>query len=273
MTTMTKREYAEAIAKEIGGKVVETTKNNGVVQLGVTTEAPDITIAPVMYVDAAYEYGYPVEQLVSEYNYQLDRVREEGVDYEWAEDYGCAKEMLRVKLVNKAKNMETEVYRSARNYGFPDLIIVPYIDGINVRGNKGTVTVRQSMLDQWGKSKRTVIDQAIRNMENDVVVMPLANKLAEITGDNPAMFKSPFHIVTNKDGRYGAASIIKAKLELETLFHDGYYIIPSSIHEMLVLPIDQGVDDTDLENMIGEVNTYVLDEKDYLSDHLYKFTA
>ena len=269
---MTKRQYAEAIAKEIGGKVTEIKKNNGVVQLGVTASAPDTPIAPVMYVDAAYDCGESVENAVKEYNYQLERVREEGVDYEWVEDYGCAKEMLRVKLVNKAKNKETEVYRSARNYGFPDLIIVPYIDGINVRGNKGTVTVQQHMLDNWGKSKRTVIDQAIANMEKDVVVQPLANKLAELVGGVPEMFESPFHVVTNRDGRYGAAAIIKAKWELDVLFPDGYYVIPSSIHEMLVLPMEQ-VNADMLKGLIGEVNTEVLDAKDYLSDHPYEFKA
>lgn len=268
---MTKREYAEEIAKRINGEVTETTKNNGVVLIGV--QRKEGNIAPLMYIDEAYENGEEIEDMVKNYEAAMERAQKEEYDFEWLDDYAKVRERIKVKLINKSKNPGTEVYRSARNYGFPDLIIVPYIDGIRVGGHEGTTTVVQSLLDKWGKSKRTVIDQAIRNMEKDVVVMPLANKLAEITGDNPAMFKSPFHIVTNKDGRYGAASIIKAKLELETLFHDGYYIIPSSIHEMLVLPIDQGVDDTDLENMIGEVNTYVLDEKDYLSDHLYKFNA
>lgn len=269
--TMTKREYAEEIAKAIYGEVLEQTKNNGVVRMAVRTSKG--SIAPVMYVDDAYENGEPIKDMVDRYNEALAQVKEQAEDFEWMHEWDKVKSNLKVKLINKAKNPGTEVYRSAKTYGFSDLIIVPYIDDVNVNGHKGRVMVTQDMVNNWGVTKRTVIDNGIRNIE--IIVMSLAEKLAEVMPLGMAEeLESPFYIVsTAGDGQYGAVGIIKAKERLQAMFPNGYYIIPSSIHEMLVLPMEFEADPENLKGIIGEVNESVLDAVDYLSDHPYIFEA
>lgn len=70
----------------------------------------------------------------------------------------------------------------------------------------------------------------------------------------------------------GAIAIIKAKERLAQMYPNGYYVIPSSVHEMLVLNMDYTDEDT-ITGIIRDVNANVLDPKDYLSDHAYVFNT
>ena len=49
----------------------------------------------------------------------------------------------------------------------------------------------------------------------------------------------------------------------------GFYVIPSSIHELLLIKKDVAVDAHDILEIIREVNKTVVAEEDYLSDNLY----
>lgn len=262
---MTKMEYAQAVAKEIiGAKVTEVTKDNGVVQTGIVVEMGNVS--PTCYIDDQYENGMEVEEVVEGIRRQLATVSG-NINVEWLDDWNKVKTHIRVKLMNKATNKHCEVYRSARSYGFDDLILVPYVGDIIVGDDKGTVRVTNVMIESWGVTKRTVIDWGIRNIKEEV--MPLAQKLADLVGGTPEMFDSPFVVVSTVDGgTYGAVGIIKAKEQLKQRFPNGYYIIPSSIHEVLIL--DKETNDPEmLENLVGEVNTEVLEAKDFLSNRVY----
>lgn len=49
------------------------------------------------------------------------------------------------------------------------------------------------------------------------------------------------------------------------------YIIPSSIHEVLLVPEFEGICEEELTNMVREVNKCEVDDVDVLSDHVYYY--
>lgn len=171
-------------------------------------------------------------------------------------------------LVNE-KNADDEfVYESAGKYGYDDLILMPVVI-VDVPGGKGSAKISKAMLENWGVTAEEVIRTGIENIS--CVVEPLAKRLSRMTGMPEEMFdENPIVIVSTDDGVNGASAIIKAKDELEKMFPDGYAVLPSSIHEMLVVPYDN---DKNLNRLVNEVNTTVLSAEDYLSDNVYKFVA
>lgn len=250
---MTKSEYAKAIAEEFGGEVVAVTKRNGIVYTGVRVNKEGAV--PQMYVDEAYADGIPVEEMVARYKEALEKSSQ--YDLDWLNDWKMVREKIKVRLYNAEKNRGTEVCRSAKGYGFPDLIIVPYVTFDVGEGKVGSMQITDDHVKAWGVTKRTVIDCGIKNIKVNVAPM------------------GPFVYVSTENGfsNYGAAGVLKAKEKLDELCPNGYYIIPSSVHEVLALPAEEGVEEDYLNSLIGEVNTNVLTAEDYLSGNFYKFNV
>ena len=77
-------------------------------------------------------------------------------------------------------------------------------------------------------------------------------------------------IVTNESGSMGASAVLYSDLvaEIANGFGSDVYLIPSSIHEFIVLPVG-GFDVQSLCEMIREANSSVVRPKEVLSDHPY----
>lgn len=87
----------------------------------------------------------------------------------------------------------------------------------------------------------------------------------------------PMYVLTNKDIKYGAGSIVlpTVRQEILNLFHgNAFYVLPSSIHEIILLPSDRiTMSEEDLINMVRSVNRSQVAVPDRLSDHVYKVNA
>lgn len=138
------------------------------------------------------------------------------------------------------------------------------------------------MLREWAVDEDTVFEDALANMENDYIIGNLSDMMMTIMGLGEAseptseipeeLGEQPILMVSNRNMMYGASSIIPATTKLIERFKDGYVVLPSSIHEVLVVP--KGIlEDEYLNEMVNSVNTTVLDPKDYLSDDVYVFEA
>ena len=60
---------------------------------------------------------------------------------------------------------------------------------------------------------------------------------------------------------------------MSTIVGGDYYLIPSSIHEMIFMRIDNAIDPKDLLKMVKTVNCEVVAEGDILADSLYFYDS
>jgi hypothetical protein len=74
-----------------------------------------------------------------------------------------------------------------------------------------------------------------------------------------------------RDSDAGAGAIIKAQKELKERFKHGYYVIPSSVDDMIVIPKYPWIDKDSIKGLISEVNNSELPTSKILSDTLYEF--
>ncbi len=84
--------------------------------------------------------------------------------------------------------------------------------------------------------------------------------------DNPEML-----VVSNKYRRYGAAAMLDGKTLkacAENLGVHNLYIIPSSIHEIIVISADK-IDKDEVDEMVNTVNEQEVPEEEVLSDRAY----
>ena len=75
------------------------------------------------------------------------------------------------------------------------------------------------------------------------------------------------HVLTNCDIKYGASVVFYDGLlrRISRMFDDDLFLIPSSIHEMIILPKYAGIEKNDLESMLNDVNDHFLAEEEILS--------
>lgn len=83
---------------------------------------------------------------------------------------------------------------------------------------------------------------------------------------------TPFFVLTNAQGINGAACLLYGAVlpQLAQIFDSDFYVVPSSIHEVLILPCDT-LGSVDLNQMVQEVNKSMLKKTEVLSAHIYRY--
>lgn len=195
-------------------------------------------------------------------------------------NYGDVKDKIKVRLYNQTKAKDIKgIYKSASDYGFDDLIIAPVIDfGMTPQGN-ATMKIPAELIAEWGVTEDEVyakgienLDYTIRGMSEILIDIMRRDGMPEelikmMTADTPEMM----WVVSNENCMCGAASIIKAKEELKSKFPDGYVVLPSSIHEVIVMAKTEDMDKAYMLDMVTEINGGVIAEEDKLADNVYEF--
>lgn len=273
--TMDKAQYAAAVAQAVNGVVKQVNKPNGIVLTGVVVGEGDIR--PTIYVEDMYEKGVSVDDAAKQVMEMAEKamVSAPGCDMNAIMVYDTIKDKLRLRLYNE--KTECEVFTSAKKYGFDDLILIPYVDLGSTSDGILSTKVTEALLKTWGVTKTKVISDAMKATKANVSykVKSMRDTMIEMMGEGAEMFfpEEPgvpqMLTVMSEDKAFGAIGAIVCKSELKKRFPNGYYIIPSSIHEVLAVPSDQ--DQDALDNMIDEVNrTQVLPEE-VLGWKAYKF--
>ena len=83
----------------------------------------------------------------------------------------------------------------------------------------------------------------------------------------------PMYVLSNERKSYGAASMICPGVmeKVDQLFPEGFYILPSSIHETLIIPKDGAMTPKELGEMVREVNRTEVLREEVLSDRVYEY--
>ena len=89
----------------------------------------------------------------------------------------------------------------------------------------------------------------------------------------PSSTESPMFVLTNKERHDGAAMIACPEV-LQTvhgLMGDDYYILPSSVHEVLIVPKHIPLLLEDMQKTVRQINEESVEPIDRLSDNVYEF--
>lgn len=260
-------------------------KNNGKYYYGlwINPKAAGNAI-PVIYMDGIYEEYRNGSMNMEECAKEVCRIREESKCREnicrFASrlmDWEFVKDKIYPILLLAEDNREL----------LQKLVSTPFLDlsiSYIIRGSKREcVKIKQAMLDSYGIDKQELHEKAMENMERDGYrfqdMEDLLNDMLREGGlsENDLQVEEFEHgkmyVLTNNVKLYGAAGILDKKLVRE--FTDGrnFFILPSSIHETIFVPADEGHDRKELDQMIAEINGATVAEEERLSDHCYYYDA
>ena len=141
----------------------------------------------------------------------------------------------------------------------------------------------RSHLDNWKVTDRDLLEIAVKNTPRlfPGETIPMEDVLGDALQELPEEVRREFlrkvsmMILTNSRKTYGACSILYPGMleQLAERIGGDYYMIPSSVHEFLLVPREREQDREELKKMIAEVNRTELPPEEVLSDHLYLYCS
>ncbi|MCD8150787.1 MAG: DUF5688 family protein [Clostridiales bacterium] len=150
---------------------------------------------------------------------------------------------------------------------------------------KASIQVSERILSGAGMDEEEAYNYAMRNFAEVVDAMPIEQILAGFTNDYAKMQSEcippcSMWVVSNKELCFGAAALLFGETLFRTFeekFREQFgkekraLVLPSSQHEILIVPC---LDEDPLEDyleMVKEVNDFCVSESEFLSDNIYYF--
>ena len=120
---------------------------------------------------------------------------------------------------------------------------------------------------------------AHHNTEEETLLVNLREKMKEMLGlefDEDTEEPAPIYIVTNKSNIRGASAILNKKLIkafAKKMNVDKLIVLPSSIHEMLIIPYNEFAENNfcmeDMNDMVSVINATEVTPKERLTSRAY----
>ena len=257
------------------------TKNNDVRLHGCLLRRNESHIAPTLYMENFYDLykdgmsvGETADAMLKICVNSLDDVRE----FEFApEDWESVRKMIGMKVLGYERN--PELLQRVPYIRYEDLAVV-FIFVLKEAGITGGVAVITSELSGlWGISAEELFAQARQSAP--VLLEPVVSNIRNMIGDCPEEVEEiiddpenavDMYILTNKSQTYGASALFYPGLleKITDYLGGGFYILPSSVHEVILIPEAAGEPDA-LRRMVQEVNRCEVPEDMILSDNVYYY--
>lgn len=251
---------------------------------------PECCAAPTMYIEDLFE-AYKAGGSITEIAKCIADVVENSAemarnvsDNFMPDTWDGVKDRLSVRLIGIEKNqkfLDDVPYK----YVGGGLALIAEVVGDEIIDGYVSAVVNSGLLDDFGVSKETLLETALKSSEeHDPAVMKelsatlfggQAENLLDQDEKIPEGSMKGMYILTNKEGFFGAKCLFYPGVmeKAASLLGGSYYILPSSIHEVLFVPEDPELDKDRLITMVSEANSTIVDEKDILATAVYRYDA
>lgn len=288
----------ENIGEEYDVKIYKVIKNNSmeldslIIRKKGKNSAPNIYLKP--YYEAFLE-GVTIEELADRlyelYQRNSKQVQKDDFNYTFEE----MKSHIIYRLVNCEKNRK--LLSTTPHLKYLDLAITFHCLVRNDEEGIGTIRITNEHLKLWNASLEDLTSYAknntyrlfppsIRSMEE--VLQGLLNEelacqpeLDFSEDDIHTLFHNPtkvnhhkMYILSNKKGINGASCLLYKNVlsKFAGQVDSDLYILPSSIHELILIPYSPDIKKEALLEMVRDVNRTQVADEEVLSDRVYYYS-
>lgn len=235
----------------------------------------------------SYNDGKPYEEVFDEaYRMIADGFENQPeFNVEDFSNYDVMKEKLAIQVVSTERN--TEMLEKIPHKEVEDMSLVcRFIVGDSKFG-QGSILVNNDMLENFGITKDQLFEDAAKYAPElrPSEIMSIADVLAQMMGIDvselsdqmgvPGNPDIPMFVASTHDKSNGAGIIAYPgfmEMAAEKIGGD-FFVLPSSVHEVILVPDNGTGDFHELEDMVKEVNATQVDPRDQLSDKVYHYDS
>ena len=170
-----------------------------------------------------------------------------------------------IGAARKGTNREEVVYATLYDVEMFFYLRIPSVSGVIKIGIK-------DMLKMWNISEEELLNIAATNTEREAVITSLGTLMSEMSGEDFDDIPSQL-VITNEYNMNGAGAFFMGAIldkACEMVRVDTILVIPSSVHELLVMPANE-LDREYMDKMVKEINASTVAERDQLADHTFLY--
>lgn len=278
-------------------QVKDTLKNNSIVEHQLMLRKNGSSVVPAIYLQEQYELymkqpdkerlDWIIENILASYEQQEKEMDEVSKLSNKLLHYEHVKDNILFKLINTEDN--EELLMQVPHISYLDLSIVFYVSISETEQGIMTALIWNQHMEVWNVTAYDLYKVARKNTPErmparfcsmEEMIFGLKEELEKNPIDEWEMDMlqieqedsfPPLYILSNTLGINGAAAILypeTLKKCSEALKKD-LFILPSSTHEVLLLPYEEKIEAEELACMIRNINREDVPREDWLSDHAY----
>ena len=272
-------------------------KNNGIMLDGLLIRKNNQMVSPSIYLNHYYEqynegrdFHEIVEEILESYEASQEESIQIGLNLKF--EFEQMKSKITYRIVNYEKNKH--LLKKVPHLRILDLAVTFHCIVRNDEDGIGTVRVSLEHQQNWEISVKTLWELASSNTKRlfPAVIRPMEeivsdllqqncldreDELKELSSPNP----SNMYVLTNNRGINGATCLLYPGVleDFATKLDCDFYILPSSIHEVILVPKvkTDTMDFLDakqrLEGMVREINETQVAVEEVLSDTVYEYSV
>lgn len=261
------------------------TKNNGVTLQAIIIRKKDQTICPTIYTEvffSQYQEGRCIDDIANDIIH-IYRKNDNMSDFDVVSALSNASSKIFYKLVNTEANKL--LLDNAPHKEWNDLSLLYYID-LGTRENDDaqgqmTITITNQLSELLGLSVEELDILAHANTEREVksticgVSALMESFFGSEQSESDMLPKDDlFYVLSTDKKTNGAIAVLFPNVVADfakQMGVDTVYIIPSSIHEQLLIPARGNMSVYELNQMLRSVNETEVDSLEVLSQNCYIF--
>lgn len=259
-------------------------KNNGTKLDGLIIQQPDLNVSPTIYLKPYYHRyldGVSMEDICEDIlTTYRENLPKKDFDISLFTDFHKASERIVMRLVSWEKNRE--LLKDIPHFRYLDLAVVFYCMLCSVEKGQGNILIRNEHMKSWGTTADTLRDVAVKNTKK-LLPPELINMKDILQEHRPEYLEEVddidinMYILTNHFRTNGATVLLYDGLldKLSGLLGRDLIILPSSIHEVILVPVEEKEITREMLDhytaMVKEVNEIELADEEILSGHAYYY--
>ena len=297
---MNYQEFLNAVVecvRKIAGKeasvfIHRVTKNNGIVLDGIVIMKNGSNVSPTIYLNSYYSMylsGCELDEIVKKvYEIYESSMGSVAIPTDFFTSFDKLKENVAFRLINYERNRE--LLERIPHRRFKNLAVVYFVVIDDIENERGIVTIYNNHIEHWNVTEELLYGYAMKNtprlyqaeikpmnqVVSDMILKESSEENVEdmIAHVNRMNEEFPMYVLTNAYRSYGASCMLYDGLLKGFASHieSDFYIVPSSVHEVILIPVDGDISKEGLDEMVRSVNRDELSREEILSDVSYLFT-
>ena len=278
--TIVKNKVAQQLNEDISLQVHTALKNNSKERIGLTITDKRINISPTIYLEEYYnqfEEGMPISHIVDSI---ISVYHEVKFEHDWNIQTVKDFELMRPKIVYKLilANKNELLLQSMPFIAYLDFAIVFYILFEIDESGTATIPITHELMQIWDVSLDEIQQCAFQNAPKLLppVFKPMQIVIDELLGTNIRQRdyqEDLMFVLTNSLKSFGAACILYDGMlnQISEQLGENFYVLPSSIHEMIIIPESNSPSRAHLNEMLTDVNQTHVAEEELLAERVYYY--
>lgn len=278
----------QRLGKDYQVEIQKVNKNNGVPYIGLNLRKHGQTVTPVVYLNEHFQQyisGRATIQQIADRVAKTVRAESPYIDVRQFLNYESVRKMVVYRVINTERNKE--LLEDLPHVEYMDLSIIFKVLISQEDLSTASILVHNVHIKLWGVTVEDLYRDAQENTQrlDGYELKSMARVLYEMmeaedqAGYNPnECMKSlsddvSMYVLSNKHKIEGTSCMLYPDVirNFSDMIGSSLYIIPSSIHELLLLPAADTKDSGEIRNMIREVNDTQVEPEEILSYSLYYY--